>query len=274
MRKAATQGRVTVTRDVPFHETPTGTLELDVYEPSSDGGPHPVVILVRGGGFTVGDKGEFARHALDLAADGYVAVEPQYRLAPSATFPAPVVDVKAAIEWVRAEGDRFGMDPQRIGLVGHSAGATLVATAGYTPNEPAFEPDAYPGVSSAVDAVVGYSGLYDFLALARQSDHGDDELDADYLGAPATADPDRAELASPVTHVDVDAPPTLLVHGRADDVLPSAQSELCYEVLDPVTDASLALLDGDHAIPFQGHHYDEVFRETATFLDSHVRSKL
>lgn len=258
---------VTVTREVPFHETDRGTLRLDVYHPDDATVLCPAVVLVRGGAFQYGDKGEFARQAIDLAAEGYVAVEPQYRLAPAAQFPAPVVDVKAAIEWLRTEGDRFGADPQRVSLVGHSAGANLVAMVGVTQDDPAFEPEAYPGVSSAVDRVVGYAGLYDFPALDRQRDRStEDRADVAYLGAPSDEVPDRAELASPSTHADTGAAPTLLVHGTDDEVVPPAQSELFYELLDPVTTAELELLSEGHGFPFHGGCYDEVFERTADFL--------
>jgi acetyl esterase/lipase len=261
---------LTVTREVPFHETDRGTLRLDVVEPTAVTGPLPVVVLIRGGGFHVGDKGEFARQAMDFASEGYVAVEPQYRLAPDSQFPAPVVDVKAAIEWVRSEGDRFGADPSRISLVGHSAGANLAAMAGVTQDDPAFEPEAYPGASSAVDAVVGYAGIYDFLAAARQRDEEPAErIDIGYLGTAPADDPERAELASPTSHVDTDAAPTLLVHGTDDEVVPAAQAELFHEVLEPVTDAELELREEDHGFPFYGHCYDEVFERTVSFLSGY-----
>ncbi|MFC6973709.1 alpha/beta hydrolase fold domain-containing protein [Halomicroarcula sp. GCM10025709] len=270
MRQSEPAETLTVTREVPFHETDRGTLRLDVVEPTDVTGPLPVVVLVRGGAFHVGDKGEFARQAMDFASEGYVAIEPQYRLAPDSQFPAPVVDVKAAIEWVRSEGDRFGADPSRISVVGHSAGANLAAMAGVTQNDPAFEPEVYPGTSSAVDAVVGYAGVYDFLAIERQRDEEpDDQVDSGYLGAAPTDDPERAELASPTSHVDTDAAPTLLVHGTADEVVPAAQSELFHEVLEPVTDAELELREEEHGFPFHGHCYDEVFERTASFLDRH-----
>jgi acetyl esterase/lipase len=271
MRQSEPAETLTVTRDVPFHETEQGTLRLDVVEPTDVTGPLPVVILVRGGGFHVGDKGEFARQAMDFAAEGYVAIEPQYRLAPTSQFPAPVVDVKAAIEWVRSEGERFGADPSRVSLVGHSAGANLAAMAAVTQNDPAFEPEVYPGASSAVDAVVGYAGLYDFLTMGRHADDvaPEQRVDIGYLGGPSEDNPDRAELASPTSHVDADTPPTLLIHGTADDVVPSGQSELFHEMLEPMTTVELELREDDHAFPFHGHCYDEVFERTADFLDRH-----
>lgn len=264
-RVTQTPDTVHVHRDIPFQETGERTLSLDLYETDA-GGPKPAAVLVRGGGFVHGDKGEFARHALDLAADGYLVVEPQYRLAPEHTFPAALVDVKAAIEWVRAEGDSYGADPEQVVGVGHSAGANLVVLAAATADDPAFEPDLYPAASSALSAVVGYSGVYDFRALEPPA--GDEPaVHRQYLGGGPAELPEAYDLASPVTHVDTATPPTLLLHGAADETVPPAQSELLAEAMAPVADVTYETVEGDHAFPFHGALYDEVYDRTTTFLD-------
>ncbi|WP_135303151.1 alpha/beta hydrolase [Haloarcula amylovorans] len=262
---ANTDATVTVERDIPFREVDGRTLLLDRYEATAASGPKPVAILVRGGAFRYGDKGEFSRHAIDLAAEGYVVVEPQYRLAPEWTFPAPLVDVKAAIEWCRAEG--VSGDPQGVVAVGHSAGASLVLLAAATADEPGFEPERYPGASSALDAVVGYSGIYDFRALGIED--GDHELAA-YLGGGPEEIPEAYDLASPVGQVDAAMPPTLLLHGEDDDVVPLQQSELMAEALTPLTDVDYEPVPGGHAFPFHGGFYDDVYDRTAAFLGQHA----
>lgn len=261
---------VTVDRDIPFHEAAGETLLLDVYDSTASSGPKPVAVLVRGGGFTVGDKGEFARHAIDLAEDGYLVVEPQYRLAPEHTFPAALVDVKAAIEWCRAEADAYGADPQRVVAVGHSAGANLVTLAAATADDPAFEPDLYPGASSELSAVVGYSGVYDFRAMAETDDAGDADIHRQYLGGGPEEIPEAYELASPVAQATVSMPPTLLLHAEDDEVLPPAQSELLARTLDPLTTVAYEPVPGAHGFPFAGAFYDDVYDRTAAFLQRHV----
>ena len=252
---------VTVRRDIPFHEVDGETLLLDVYEDTAATGPKPAAILVRGGGFTVGDKGEFARQAIDLATDGYLVVEPQYRLAPEWTFPAALVDVKAAIEWCRTECEH--VDPQRVAAVGHSAGANLAVLAAATADDPALEPDHYPGASSALDAVVGYSGVYDFrMGL-------DDRREA-YLGGSPDDVPAAYDLASPVEQADMSMPPTLLCHGAEDDVVDPQQSAVLAETLDPLTTIDHRVLDGGHGFPFNGAHYEETYDLTADFLGTQL----
>lgn len=257
---------VTVQRDRPFHEADGETLALDLYDDAAATGPKPVAVLVRGGAFCWGDKGEFARQAIDLAAEGFLVVEPQYRLAPEWTFPAALVDVKAAIEWVRAEGDELGADTDRIVGVGHSAGANLVALAALTADEPGFEPEAYPGRSSALSAVVGYAGVYDFRSLDAATGDGE-RFHREYLGGGPEDEPAAYDLASPVAQADTDAPPTLLFHGDADETVPPSQSALFADALSPVADVTHETLSADHGFPFHGAHYDDVFERTLSFLD-------
>ncbi|MBX0285039.1 alpha/beta fold hydrolase [Haloarcula salinisoli] len=255
---------VTVRRDVPFHEVDGETLRLDVYESTATSAPKPAVVLVRGGGFTVGDKGEFARHAIDLAADGYLVVEPQYRLAPEHTFPAALVDVKAAIEWCRTECEQ--VDPQRIAAVGHSAGANLVVLAAATADDPALEPDMYPGSSSALSAVVGYAGIYDFRM-------GLDDRRQTYLGGSPEDLPAAYDLASPVEQADMSMPPTLLLHGEDDHVVSPQQSAVLAEALDPLTTVDHRVVPGGHGFPFDGAHYEATSETTADFLATQLASQ-
>ena len=259
----ADETTVTVRRDIPFHEAEGETLWLDAYEDTAATGPKPAAVLVRGGGFTVGDKGEFARHAIDLAEAGYLVVEPQYRLAPEWTFPAALVDVKAAIEWCRTEAQQ--VDPQRIAAVGHSAGANLVVLAAATADDPSLEPEQYPGASSALSAVVGYSGVYDFRM-------GLDQRKELYLGGSPEEQPAAYDLASPVEQADMSMPPTLLLHGESDSVVDPQQSAVLAETLDPLTTVEHREVPGGHGFPFAGAHYEECYDATVEFLDRQLSS--
>jgi len=120
------------------------------------------MLFFHGGAFVEGDKDQLERYAREFAGRGYVTATCQYRLADEATFPAALVDVKAAIEWLRSEGEGYGVDGRKIAAVGWSAGANLAALAAVTANEPGFEPEVFPGISSDLQAVVGYAGVYDF----------------------------------------------------------------------------------------------------------------
>jgi acetyl esterase/lipase len=255
-----------VHRGVPFAERDQGSLALDVYEPDRSA-PGPAVVLVHGGGFHFGRPGELSRYALDLAAAGYVAIDVQYRLAPGHQFPAALLDVKTAIEWARTDGESYGVDGSWIGAVGYSAGANLVALAAATAGESGFEPEEYPGVSSALDAVVGLAGVYDFAAMS-DSDPENDDLHTSYLGVSPNEDRERAELASPAVQADASMPPTLLLHGRDDGTVPPAQSEQFASVLRPLTDVEFELLDSDHCFPLYGLEYETVSERLLAFFEA------
>lgn len=259
---------ITVDREVPFSDTEARPLSLDVYT-SEASGPRPSVLFVYGGGFVEGDTGQLARQALDYAAEGYVAVEFQYRLGGERGFPAALIDVKAAIEWLRVEGPSYGVDPNRIAVVGHSAGGNLATLAAATADDPGLEPDVYPGTSSAVDAAVGYAGVYDLVPWAENPD----ENVRSYLGRDRERRLEAAELASPIAQADAAMPPTLLMHGMDDTVVDPEQAELFYETLDAVTTAEMDLLEGDgadHLFPHHAATYEDVKARTLTFLDRYL----
>jgi len=254
---------ITVHRDLPFHETPERTPHVDLFEPV-ESGPRPTILFVHGGAFVEGDKDQLERYAREFAGRGYVTATCQYRLADEATFPAALVDVKAAIEWLRSEGEGHGVDGRRIGGVGWSAGANLASLAAVTADEPGFEPEVYPGASSELHAVVGYAGVYDFEWW-----DDDPEPHLNYLGGAREDRPTAYDLASPVGQATFETPPTLLVHGTEDDVLPIEQADLFYRDLDSVTEARFEPLeDAGHGFPTDA--FDETVELTAEFLGSHL----
>lgn len=253
----------TVHRDVSFHDTPERTLSMDVFEPV-ESGPRPTLLFVHGGAFREGDRDQLEQYAREFAGRGYVTATCQYRLADEATFPAALVDVKAAIEFLRAEGDRYGVDGQRIGAVGWSAGANLAALAAVTAKEPGFEPEVFPGTSAALQAVVGYAGLYDFEYWGE-----DPQMHLNYLGGDRDERPAAYDLASPAGQASFQTPPTLLVHGTEDDAIPLEQSDLFYRDLDAMTDARFEPLDGaGHEFPLDA--VDETVELTAEFLRTNL----
>jgi acetyl esterase/lipase len=204
--------------DVPFRETPERTLKLDLYEPPA-GADRPFVIFAHGGGWIGGDKG-YRPMFDDLVAAGFVVADVQYRLAQERRYPAAVRDVVAAVKWLRAKADEYGIDPERGALVGYSAGAHLAALVAVAPTHERFQPpDFHPEVPVAVDALVGYSGPYD----VTESGAGDNPLVAAFFGP--EADAERLREGSPVTHVEEGDPPALLVHGTADSVVPYRSTE-------------------------------------------------
>ncbi len=196
---APTDG-VTVTVDVPYGAEPRQS--LDVYAPAE--GRSPVIVFLYGGGWRSGDKAMYRFVASALAARGYATIVPDYRVYPTALYPDFLRDAAQAVAWTRREIGRYGGDPCRITLMGHSAGAYIAVMLGLDRRwlaEYAVDPDR------DIAGIVGLSGPYDFLPLR------DPELQT--IFAPSG----DLRTSQPIAYARGDAPPMLLAHGRIDRVV-------------------------------------------------------
>lgn len=191
--------------------------KLDVYLPKGGTGPFPVIVSVHGGAWCMGDKGD--RHlepALAGLARGWAVVSVNYRLSQEAGFPAPVDDVRAAVRWVASAHRKFDLDPARIVLWGESAGAHLAAHAALreSPLVRAATLWYCPTDFSRFDPYLAESGY----PTPDHSLAGSPE--SRLLGAPVDDVPELVTLANPETWITAEAPPVLLQHGTADDIVP------------------------------------------------------
>ncbi len=219
-------GRVEVRSDVVFGSGGGRDLRCDVYVPPGRPSAAPAVLLVHGGGWARGDRTQLRSYGLRLGRAGYVCIAPEYRLTGESPWPAQIEDLKAAIRWTRTNASQLGIDPDRIALEGNSAGAHLALLAAGTPGLDAFEGEGgNAGVSTAVSAAIGIytPTMFSFGERAR----GAVPLAALVNGG----SDDVAAMASPITHVGPDFPPTMLVHGTADTTVPPAASLQMYEAL-------------------------------------------
>jgi acetyl esterase/lipase len=187
----------------------------------------PALVAVHGGGWQVGGR-EFYRYwGLFLARNGYAVFAIDYRLGKTGVYPAAVYDCKAAIQFVRAKAAEFDLDPERLGLIGDSAGAhlsALLALAGDQYNS-AYRDDANASVPVNVKAMVGFYGVYDMLA---QWNHDlafrpRDQIVEKFLGAAPTENRRIYFEASPISYATVDRNKVrfMLIHGTADDIVDS-----------------------------------------------------
>ena len=264
----ADEGRVTVERDVVFGTGGGRDLHCDVYTPPGEVRNAPAVILVHGGAWRSGDRAQLRGYAIRFGRSGYVCIAPEYRLTPESEWPAQIHDVKAAIRWTRANAERLGIDPDRIAIEGNSAGAHLALLAAGTPNVDALEGDGgNPGVSTAVAAALG---VYAPTALW----HGERERGGVPFAAITDAGTaDAAAEASPVTYASAGFPPTLLIHGTADQTVPVGASLRMYEAL-----AAAGVPVEMHIYAEQPHAFDakpdfgrQCAGEMLLFLDRYVR---
>jgi acetyl esterase/lipase len=186
---------------------------LDVYSPKGEGS-HPIVVFFYGGSWSMGRKSQYAFMGAALAARGYVTVIPDYRLYPEVRFPTFLEDSAQAVAWTRQHAHEFGGDPDRIVLMGHSAGAHMAAMLAV--NSKYLEKAGVP--SRSIVGLVGLSGPY---AL----DPNTDTLHAIF------ASPYGPDDWQPVHFASSRSPPTLLLHGLDDKVVYSMHTEKMRDAL-------------------------------------------
>ena len=199
-------------------------------------GPFPVVLHIHGGAFAIGDKRDI--HLMSFLQGlkrGYAVVSLNYRLSGEAIFPAGLQDVKAAIRWLRANGEQYHLDANRIVACGGSAGGYYAAMVYLTTNVPELDDLSLgnPEYPCYVQAAVDWLGPVDFLKMDEQlaasglgpSDHGEaDSSESRFLGARISDVPELVRRANPITYVHADMPPILIQHGRIDAMVPVQQS--------------------------------------------------
>lgn len=225
--------RVERVRNIVYHRAEGVSLRLDVYRPRERRGPCPVVLHVHGGAWMIGSKDDQGKPlAYRLASHGWVVVSINYRLSPRFTWPAHIVDVKAAIKWIREHGAEYGADPDFIAITGGSAGGHLSALAALTPGDPEYQP-GFERADTTVQACVPFYGVYDFTdrkgiwkrSLLRPM------LERRIMKRRLSEAPDVFERASPMSRVSPGAPPFFVIHGTRDTLVPVAEARLFVELL-------------------------------------------
>lgn len=196
-------------------------------------GRAPSLVWVHGGAFRHGSKDSGIAKLFPFARRGYVCASIEYRLSGEAIWPAQIEDVKCAVRYLRAHADELGLDPERIGAWGASAGGHLVAMLGVAPDHPELEGQGgWTEQSSRVQAVCDYYGPADLLAMTEQRsalDHNEaDSPEGMLLGGKVTEHPDRARSASPASYTTGAEPPFLIFHGAEDMTVPYEQSQVMY----------------------------------------------
>lgn len=203
----------------------TRELSLDLYprERPAARKPVPLVVMVHGGGWRTGSPHDLPQLVHYLATHGYLVATPEYRFAPEHPFPAPAEDVRDAIDFLRGRAAVLGGDPDSVVLVGRSAGAHLALLVGYT---------------SRASAVRGVVSIYGPADLRFGWEHPGNQWVYEgtaaietFLGGPPEVAADAYGRSSAYDAVGPATPPTLLVHGRKDEVVWVEQSRRLAERL-------------------------------------------
>lgn len=250
---------VEFSRDVVYGKGGGEDLKLDLARPKTrPTHPAPCVVVIHGGGWSAGKRQDLDNVTWELARRGYVATTIEYRLAPAHRFPAQVEDAKCAVRFLRAHAKDYGIDADRIGTVGFSAGAHLAMMLGVTKKEDGLEGEGgWADQSSRVQAVVSFFGPVDLLAADLPP--VSIEILRNFLGGTAAAKHDDYRRASPLTYVRSDAAPMLLLQGTSDPLVPWTQATAMTAAMTKAgAEGRVELLVG------QGHGWgDDELRRTA-----------
>lgn len=234
-------------------------LRMTVMQPRTKA-KKPAIVYFPGGGFTSADHEKFTEMRYALARAGFVVAAAEYRTVP-VKFPGLVEDGKAAVRYLRAHAEEYGIDPDHIGILGDSAGGYLVQMLAATNGEKNFDKGDFLNVSSDVQAVVSFYGISDLTSIGEG--FGDDQAKVHaspavteallvngpafgkFAGASIFADREKALKASPLDHIDGNEPPYLIMHGSGDRLVSPMQSAHLYEALKSAkVDAEYVLVEG------------------------------
>jgi triacylglycerol lipase len=256
----ATYGETYVQRE-------SGPLKCDVYTPQGDG-QFPGVLVVHGGAWRMGTRGQLAGVAELLAKHGMTAVAISYRLAPQYKFPAQIEDCKEAVRWMRANADKLKIDPKRIGGYGYSAGAHLVSLLATTDAKDGLEGVADPAKlpSTRLQCVAAGGAPCDLRLLPENI-----EGLSFFLGGSRATCPEQYRLASPAAFISRDDPPMFFFHGQEDHLVPLLSPTLMQKAL-----ASVGVASELYIVPDLGHTAAAMDRtaidKAIAFLEEHLKT--
>lgn len=247
---------------------------LDLYIPAiADGMRTPGIVIIHGGGCFTGDKSDKREKniASTLTAAGYACASINYMLAPSGekrwkVFPQNLMDCKSAVRFLRTNAARYSIDPDRIGVIGGSAGGYFALFLGFTGEMESFEPnDKHGQVSSSVQAVVNLYGPCDYTGGA--------EMSPQLFAGLAERSDEEKRRGSPITFANKSAPPILSIHGNQDPLVPLDQSVLLDRLSKEIgfSHQLVVVENGRHSFDLENSGTD--LRSIVTdFFDLHLRA--
>jgi len=279
-QNAAEKSQVELRLDQSYAGNENPKQKVDLYLPKkrNTDKPLPVVALIHGGGWVNGDRLGYAAAAIQFARTGdYASVAVGYRLTKEAHWPAQVYDCKAAIRWIRAHAKEYNLDPDKIAVMGSSAGGHLSSLIGTSGDVKELEGDLGPNTtfSSRVQCVVNLCGPEDFTqALMFDKDMKPvlkDDAVIGLLGGNYEEKHAEALAASPVTYVTDDDPPFITFHGSADQRVAYLHAEAIHAALKQagVPTLLVPITHGGHGSV--GH--PEVIARAKTFIGNTLRGE-
>ena len=217
-------------KNIEYKNVNGKSLQLDIYKPKNLAEPAPLLVFVHGGGWKGGKRSDYLVYLIDYAKKGYVTATVSYRLKNDSIYPACVQDVSDAAHWLFSNAGKYGYDPDRIAMIGGSAGGHLVLMTAYDLKTPQIQPDraTLNSPPHKIKAVVDIYGPVDMTTSYAQTQ----ELVTGFIGHSYAEKPELYWEASPAKYLRADLPPTLIFQGTSDNLLPQSQSDTLKARLD------------------------------------------
>ena len=245
--------------------------QLDIYLPAKAGAATPLIVWVHGGAWMLNDKyadmGYMKNTIRTILDKGYAFASIDYRYSTTAPFPAQIQDCNQALTFLYRNAEKYNYDKNRIALIGFSAGGHLASLLALSNNNPA--PDFYADRKPAafrIKTVIDFYGPADLLAMMPRAGSLSDSIsdpESRLLGATPLHRPDLAKRASPVTYIDKNDPPFLIIHGQKDESVPPAKSILLSSWLTLAHVKNKVIIVPD--APHYGAMFDSDFNRKAIF---------
>lgn len=266
--------------DVPYAGTKNARQTLDLFLPKTrkSDKPLPVIAFIHGGAWRAGNKRRGHREVLPYVASGrFVGVSIAYRLTNEAIWPAQIHDCKAAIRWIKGNAKRLNIDPERIAVMGTSAGGHLVAMLGVSGDVKKLEGKLgkHTDQNSKVACVVDFFGPTELLTMndhpSRIDHNATNSPESKLIGGAIQKNKTKAKEASPITHVSKGDAPFLIIHGSKDMLVPYPQSVAFNKALKQagVSSVLIKIDGGGHG----GFRSREVNTRVAAFLEQQLYGK-
>ena len=241
--------------NVIYETAPDGTqLVMDIWPAQSKnaGDPSPAIVKIHGGGWVAGERNAVRSWNQWLNSLGYTVFDIEYRLAPPVRWKDEVGDVKTAIGWVWENADKYGIDRDRISLMGESAGGNLALLAAYTMGNDVLPPSVGNTIVP-IKSVINIYGPCDLTALYEKpiSKPYIHDVLGKYIGGSTDEYGERYKTVSPINYVAKKVPPTITFQGTIDRVVPMGQAEELDKAM-----ADAGAYHELHLLPGADHVYD------------------
>lgn len=267
---------------VPYGDDPKQ--KMNIYLPENGDCLFPVIFFIHGGGWQSGSKNDTqVRPFLHGINRGYAVISCGYRLLPDTCYPGNLFDIKAALRFISQHGEKYNLDSTRIAISGASAGAHLALMAAFTQGQPAFE-GGDTRLAPKLLAVVDQFGPTDFLnENVHFEESGYPRMNppsapgkgtaAMLLRADSSKNPELCSFLSPINNIHSNIPPTLILHGKYDPMVPYKQSVTLFDKINAVCGAGRAkIIISDDCTHADTKYENEPYTtEIFTFLDNYLK---